>query len=627
MQSTVINIKSDLLSACEDGGADKVRRLLAAGVKINEHDKNGNTPLMLACTRGRTEIVELLLTYHNFYRNLLWTKPLYRFLGWKNLYALNAKNNKGETALMLACTGGRTEIVELLLTYHNSYRNLLWAEPLYRFLGWDNPYTLNAKNNNGDTALMLACRSGTLELVKLLVLNHETLYQQSNAISEFLLERVSSAHKVDIDMKTNYGYTALMIVSENGYTDMVKFLIEMGVDINVIDNNLKSGPSPMVLACKEGRLEVVECLLDNFNVKFSTFSADAKDRKEYVPLIEACKIRACCNSKRKSENTFYHDKMQIVDLLLKNKKVDVNEKNDIGVCALIIACREGNLELVKRLLKHRANVNVIDSANLTLIMSAIDGIIRNDNDEGLEEDISNRRTIVELLLEKGVNPQAKTSSNDTALYFARQQGDNETMALLLKNGGGIIDSNCYKGDLKDYIFGRRDSFSMSNPFTSYRGIYSGDYPKASVADNNLVEKVVCVDNGADGVMFHGSQVKVSLIGSLVIGLFSIDNDSVPEHLKEAWQGLDEDRKKEVTEDVIEQVRTIKNNVKEGKVEVLDFALLKNIQNQCGGIQNVGEFTTILEQKIGQLFSDNDKMSSLQQVEPLRGGKKAITMGQ
>jgi ankyrin repeat protein len=68
--------------------------LLAKGVNINARDEDGNTPLLLASADGYTDMVEVLLKH------------------WADV---DAKNKYGWTALMWASTFGKKDVVEMLL--------------------------------------------------------------------------------------------------------------------------------------------------------------------------------------------------------------------------------------------------------------------------------------------------------------------------------------------------------------------------------------------------------------------------------------------------------------------------------------------------------------------------------
>ena len=86
----------EFLKLCRSRDARKVEEAIMNGANVNATDDYGNTALMLAASHGQTEVAEVLL---------------------KHGADVNAKNNNGNTALTLATKKGRTKTVELLRRY------------------------------------------------------------------------------------------------------------------------------------------------------------------------------------------------------------------------------------------------------------------------------------------------------------------------------------------------------------------------------------------------------------------------------------------------------------------------------------------------------------------------------
>lgn len=125
---------------------------------------------------------------------------------------VNAKNNNGYTALMDATFIGNTEIMKILIKS-----------------GAD----VNAKNNNGATALMLA---------------------QNKETATILIK--AGAH---INTKDDYGWTALMEAAESGKTEVVDVLIKAGADVN---DRRKDGYTALILASEKGFTPIVKNLIE-----------------------------------------------------------------------------------------------------------------------------------------------------------------------------------------------------------------------------------------------------------------------------------------------------------------------------------------------------------------------------
>jgi ankyrin repeat protein len=105
---------------------------------------------------------------------------------------IEAKDNNGWTALMHAVWSRRTKIAKMLIA---------------------NGADVNAKDNNGWTALMHAVWGRHTTIAKLLIDNG-----------------------ADINIKNDKSKTALMHASVDGNTDMAKLLIDAGANVDVRDN-------------------------------------------------------------------------------------------------------------------------------------------------------------------------------------------------------------------------------------------------------------------------------------------------------------------------------------------------------------------------------------------------------
>lgn len=86
--------------ACSRGHAEVVRLLLAAGARADAVTESGDTCVHLSAYQGSPTIMEMLLGYDG------------ESFGYR---CVNAKNENGETALMLACRKGHSVVAKLLI--------------------------------------------------------------------------------------------------------------------------------------------------------------------------------------------------------------------------------------------------------------------------------------------------------------------------------------------------------------------------------------------------------------------------------------------------------------------------------------------------------------------------------
>jgi len=102
-----------LHSSAKSGEYANVEILVEKGVDVNAQDNDGDTALMIAVREGHTEVVKLLIEVGA---------------------DVNAQDSDGDTALMTASRGGYLDVVQLLI---------------------DAGVDVNAKNDSGETALSL----------------------------------------------------------------------------------------------------------------------------------------------------------------------------------------------------------------------------------------------------------------------------------------------------------------------------------------------------------------------------------------------------------------------------------------------------------------------------------------
>ncbi len=124
-----LNGSTALFMAALENDLPKVEELIAAGANVNKANREGNTPLYIACEGGYKEIVEKLLSVPGI--------------------DVNKAERRNFTPLNIACGYGYKEIVEMLL-----------AVP---------EIDVNRTSIDGTSSLKHACVSNFPEIAKLLV--------------------------------------------------------------------------------------------------------------------------------------------------------------------------------------------------------------------------------------------------------------------------------------------------------------------------------------------------------------------------------------------------------------------------------------------------------------------------
>ena len=311
---------------------------------INARDENGNTPLMLACQEKNIKEVEELLQHPDI--------------------DVNAQSQQGNTALIYACRTGKTEIVENLINRPD--------------------IDVNIQDKQGNTALIWASFCGLSTVV----------------------EKILQHPDVDINIQDFGGTSALVWANRKNQPKIVKMIknYQRGVDRregviqkSTVDVNEKdeNGDTALIRACRDGKIEEVEKLLQHPDI-----DVNAQDRYESTALMHACE------NKRED----------IVTKLLEHPDININAQNIFGSTALNWACNElNNAKIVEKLLQHPdTDVNIQGFLGDTALITAAK---------------TGATDSVEKLLQcPDVDVNLKTVEGDDALHFA-----NSATAQLIRN--------------------------------------------------------------------------------------------------------------------------------------------------------------------------------------------------
>jgi ankyrin repeat protein len=239
----------DLVKAAKKGDLTKVQDLLAKGDDVNAKDKKGETALMWAALGGHVEMVQTLLARGA---------------------DVNAKSHDDATALMAAASNGHREVLEALLAKgadvnaraDNGVTALMGAasnsnlEMVQALLakGAD----VNARAENGWVALMAAAEKGDFGVVQaLLAKGADANARLANGRTELVFSSQYGGVVVN-KVRVDQGFSALMLAARNGHLEVVRLLLAAGADVNAKSSN---GDTAMMVAAGKGHTEVVQVLL------------------------------------------------------------------------------------------------------------------------------------------------------------------------------------------------------------------------------------------------------------------------------------------------------------------------------------------------------------------------------
>ena len=387
--------------ACKDGHTDIARELWKAYPTIDVTD---GEVLHMACKQGHLDVVQFLLEETLMdvnVRNQLSETPLHIACAYDQLDVVNmlfdiagnqidviASNLQGYNALHLACQYGSVDLILTIFKvskaqgvelnvpteaghtllhlishyqYSRDYQSLL---PLLKVLEKDGTFDPGAINENGNSALHIACHQNFVTMARFIIqsckwskkslkltnINGNTALHIAckNGNVEIVREFMNAYFMTNIDFNVanDKGITPLHLASYSGHTGVVEMLIERSkeFDINLEPKN-EEGNTPLHMASKRGHLEVVKLFMKKGQ------SMNLKNIDGCTPLHLACS----------------HRQKEIVELLLINSKdlnIDLNAKDNKGRTPFNATCqadgknRDEAVETLRLLLRFSPDLRI-----------------------------------------------------------------------------------------------------------------------------------------------------------------------------------------------------------------------------------------------------------------------------
>jgi ankyrin repeat protein len=313
----------------------------------------------------------------------------------------NQSHGKHGTPLLVAIVSGHTRIVRVLL---------------------EHAADVNGRNTDHDPPLVTALTYNRLDIAHLL-LSHEAdinafdsegfpaLYiavlTRNLNVLEFLL-------KGGANVNPN-GQTLLVEAAGNLY--ITQLLITHGADVNALD---AMGHSPLYMAAQHQKLDVVKLL----------FKSGANALHEAVGRRNLDIVQLLL-SHGADVNYVGHWKGSVFDQLRRlyqepagaEQWQNIRDAPVYDLTPLHAAADSGDLDIVRSLISHGADINALDSRGDSPLFKALR---------------SQKLDVVELLLKGGANVNVRNIHNSTPLHLASLKGSLDISRLLIEHGADVV---------------------------------------------------------------------------------------------------------------------------------------------------------------------------------------------
>jgi len=410
-----------------------INYLLQLGAHVDDVDKNGSSPLIIAAEVGNYSAFRYLVKYKA---------------------DLNFKNSNNDTPLIMAAKSNNTDIVNLLLNYREENeigKKSVLEKKLNPFIQGiysrfkDDAHSDTHSDGHSDSHLdansnsrldvrsdsRLDVRSNSRSDVRSNSLLDVRSESRSDVRSNSCLD-VRSNSRLDVRSESrldgnsdacSYSYSE---VNSEVYSDDSLSISSISQSMKILKINERNndGDSAFTIAIKNENREMV------YNLIVNGADTNVLNKKNETPLIIAVKTN---NEK-------------IVDLIL-NLQEEIEELDNYDEnheTALMIAIKNKNLNIAKKLLMKNADITIRDQDSNTPLMVAS---IHSDASDLVKEILNRPNNTINLMDKNG----------RTALLLAIKEKCADNAKILLENGARILDVDqkknsslmiaCKRGDI------------------------------------------------------------------------------------------------------------------------------------------------------------------------------------
>jgi len=388
--------------------------LLGAGARADQANRYGVTPLSLAALNGNAAVMDALIKAG--------ADPA-------------ATVSNGQTMLMIAARSGNPDAMNVLLTRH---------------------VDVNAREQVlGETALIWAASENHAAAITLLAKNGADVNARSNSL-KFPLAKYGDGKSARFTVLPRGGWTPLMYAARQGATAAARALAETGADLNLADPD---GTSALVLAIINAHYDLAAMLVDkgaNPNLGDSSGMAalyaavdmNTLDETPGRPAPKSTDKLSALGLMKVLLDRGANPNAQLAAPLIERVHNNGDGALGAGATPLMRAAKKGDIEAMRVLVDHGADVNVTmkNGATVLMFVSGRGGLGRFGVYDLKKATDAEFIEGAKLCLSRGANVNAVDEAGQTAMHNAAlQRGD--AFIEFLADSGARLDVKDKQGRL------------------------------------------------------------------------------------------------------------------------------------------------------------------------------------
>ncbi len=255
-------------------------------------------------------------------------------------------------------------------------------------------------------------------------------HQGDERMEAFLGEAVNFFSIESMEQLDKYGRAAIHYAAENGHTQMLKAMLEKGVDANITqDKPADAEITALHCACKYGQVDAVKLLIDagaddtlknlqgETPAHYAVMKSQFGDKLTLGQRTELLKTLKNIDLPRQDGKTpllliqKISETEQLLPILIE-RGVNVNHADNEGVTAMML---NTDKNIIKLLLQAGADINMVDNAGNTVLHY----VLKNYNE-----------VTARYLIKKGADYNRANNEGVTPVQIAVEKGMNRVLELM-----------------------------------------------------------------------------------------------------------------------------------------------------------------------------------------------------